>query len=207
MSILKTLRSCIAAAILLTLPVVAQAAPLKVVNVGAPASNCVYSTTCTITVNDSVGNIPLPGISGTARLQSRSFAGAAGAPAAGKFGFLYRVDLTQAIGNSTRPCVSTLKLDFGPLIKFSYVKDAPASDVYVITSGGIGTVGIASADKTGNIITFTFAKPVCAGSDSDKGETSYFFGLTGPAAPKAVTAQMQVVGGPLLDVPARVPTH
>jgi hypothetical protein len=103
--------------------------------------------------------------------------------------------------------VSTLKLDFGPLTKLAYVKGATPSDVYVITSGGLGSIGVASADKTGNVITFTFSKPVCAGASAGKGDTSYFFGLTGATAPKAVTAQMQVTGGALIQVPARVPMH
>ena len=77
----------------------------------------------------------------------------------------------------------------------------------MITSGGLGSIGVASADKTGNVITFTFSKPVCAGASAGKGDTSYFFGLTGATAPKAVTARMQVTGGALIQVPARVPMH
>jgi hypothetical protein len=207
MSILQNVRPTMAAAILVIMPSVAQAAVLTVVNVGAPAINCVFSTSCTITVNDTIGNIPLPGISGSARLQSRAFTGAAGAPAAGKFGHLYRVDLTQDVGVGKIPCVSALKLDFGPLTKLAYVKGAAPSGVYVITSGGLGSIGMASADKTGTVITFTFSKPVCAGASAGKGDTSYFFGLTAATAPKAITAQMQVTGGPFVNVPARVPMH
>jgi hypothetical protein len=62
---------------------VAGAAPLSVVKVAAPDINCVFETDCTIVVTDSIGNIPLPNITGTARLQSRTFTGQAGAPGAG----------------------------------------------------------------------------------------------------------------------------
>jgi hypothetical protein len=207
MNILQDSRPYLAAGILLTLSVNAQAAPLTVVNVGAPAINCVFDTTCKLTVNDTIGTIPLPGISGTARLQSRAFNGAAGAPAAGKHGHLYRVDLTNAVGVGNIPCVSVLKLNFGPVTKLAYVNGGAPGDVYVITSGGLGSIGIASADKVGNVITFTFSKPVCGGASAGKGDTSYFFGLTGATPPKAITAQMQVTGGPLISVPARVPAH
>ena len=207
MRILKNLRSVIVAAALMTLAGAARATPLKVVNVAAPAINCVFNTKCVIVVNDTIGAIPLPGISGTARLQSRAFTGAAGAPAATKYGLEYRVDLTQAVAAGSVPCVSNLKLDFGPITKLPYLPGGGVSEVYVVTSGGLGSIGIASADRVGNVTTLTFSKPVCAGSSAGKGETSFFFGLTAPEAPKVSTAQMQITGGALVNVPARVPNH
>jgi hypothetical protein len=210
MSILQNARPALAATMLLAIPALAQAAPLKVVNVGAPAVNCVYNTSCTIVVSDTIGAIPLPGITGSARLQSRTFtgaAGAAGAPAATKHGFEYRVDLTQAVGVGSIPCVSSLTFDFGPITKLPYIKGGPVADIYVVTSGGLGSVGIASADRVGNVTTIIFSKPICAGSRPAKGETNYFFGLTAPKVPKMTTAQMQITGGALVNVPARVPNH
>ena len=195
------------AAILMALPAAAQAAPLKVVEVGAPAINCVFDTNCKITVYDSIGAIPMPGISGAARLQSRSLVGAAGAPGAGKNVLQYRVDLTQAVGVGGTHCVSSFKLDFGAVAPLPYNNGAAPADVYVITSGGLGTIGLLAAEKTGNVITFLFAKPICAGTGASKGDTSYFFGLAAVGAPKAVTAQIQVTGGAFVNVPTRVPTH
>ena len=83
-STLKNARPCsvaviLIAMILITMSAVVQAAPLTVVEVGAPAINCVYNTTCQIVVNDTIGSIPVPGVSGTARLQSREFGCALGA--------------------------------------------------------------------------------------------------------------------------------
>ena len=45
---------------------------LTFANVAAPAFNCVFNTSCQVTVTDSVGNIPVPSVevSGTARLQA-----------------------------------------------------------------------------------------------------------------------------------------
>lgn len=198
----------VAAALVVTLTAApAAAAPLAVVTVAAPAINCVFNTSCKITVSDTVGTIPVPGISGTARLQSRTFLSGKGAPAAGKRGYMYRVDLTNAVGIVAIPCVSSLKLDFGPVTKLQYNGAGPPDDVFVVTAGGLGAIGLAAADKVGNVVTFTFSAPVCAGSSPGKGDTSYFFGLAAATAPKPVTAQAQVAGGPLVDVPARVPAH
>ena len=68
--------------------------------------------------------------------------------------------------------VARLKIAFGPVVKEPYPPGA-LKQVWVTTSGGLGSVGIAAATQTGNAITFTFgAGGVCPG------QTSYFFGLT-----------------------------
>jgi hypothetical protein len=199
-------RSTLAAAIFVALPAAALAAPLTIVDVGAPAVNCVFNTTCTITVNDTVGTIAVPGAVGTARLQSRTFVGAKGAPAAGKTGYEYRVDLTQSVAVGNVVCVTALKLNFGPVSKFHYKAGGPLADVFVITSGGLGTVGLASADLTANVITFNFKAPVCPGASAGKGDTSFFFGLAAVKPPKAVKAQVKVGAG-FVSVAARAPNH
>jgi hypothetical protein len=196
-------RSCLAAAILFALPAAAMAGPLVVVDVGAPAINCVFNTTCKVVVDDTVGNIAVPGAVGTARLQSRAFVGTAGAPANGS---MYRVDLTQAVAVGNVVCVTALKLDFGPISKFHYNTGGPLADVFVVTSGGLGNVALASADQVGNVITFNFSAPVCPGAAPGKGDTSFFFGLAAVKAPKTIMAQVQV-GSSLVNVAARAPNH
>lgn len=95
----------------------AQAAPLAIVNVGAPAINCVFSPTkipnasppaCMVTVSDSVGTFTPPGDSGEARLQSRTYPGTAPAPAAGDMAHVYRVDLASVKG--ARRQIASLRL-------------------------------------------------------------------------------------------------
>ena len=187
---------------------VAVAAPLTVVTVAAPDINCVFETDCTIVVTDSVGNIAVPDTTGIARLQSRTFLGKAGAPAAGKTGYEYRVDLTQASTPGDQACVSGLQVDFGPVTKLQYNKVGPTDDVFVVTKGGLGTIGLASADQTGNIITFTFSQPVCAADSSGPGKTTFFFGLASAQPPKAITAIVEAPGVfPGTDVKARGPNH
>jgi hypothetical protein len=173
--------------------------------VSAPAINCVFNPTCIIVVSDSTGNIPVPGTAGTAFLQSRTFTGAAGSPGAGKRGYEYRLDLRYAYGILDIPCVTALRLSFGPVSKLQYNGVGPLDEVYVVTGGGLGTVGLASATQVGNTITFTFQGPVCVGGNPGGGQSTYFFGLASTKAPKAITAQVKVLGGSWVNVAARAP--
>lgn len=186
----------------------AQAAPLTVVNVGAPAINCVFSPTkipnapppaCSVVVNDSIGTFTPAGDQGDARLQSRTYPGVAPAPAAGDMGYIYRVDLTGVKGLTAANCVTKLALDFGQVVKLPYGPSGK-SDVFVVTSGGLGSVDLASADQVGNTITFTFSQPVCPGA------TSYFFGLASKKVhPVAGTATVSFSLGGSATTADRVP--
>jgi hypothetical protein len=203
-----SLRKFYLGAMLCALTSAAGAAPLTVVKVAAPDINCVFETDCTIVVTDSVGNIALPNISGIARLQSRTFSGQAGAPGVGKTGYEYRVDLTQATALGDVACVTALDVDFGPVSKLQYNKVGPVDDVFVVTKGGLGTIGLASAEQNRNIITFTFSQPVCAADSSGPGQTTFFFGLASIHPPKAIVATIEAPGVfPDLDVKARAPNH
>jgi hypothetical protein len=186
----------------------AQAAPLSVVNVAAPGINCVFSPTkipnspppaCSVVVNDSIGTFTPPGDSGDARLQSRTYPGTAPAPAAGDMAYIYRVDLTAVQGATAANCVTTLALDFGPVVKMPYGPKGK-SDVFVVTVGGLGSVEVASADQVGKTATFTFSKPVCPGA------TSYFFGLASKKThPAAGTATVSFSLGGSATTADRVP--
>jgi hypothetical protein len=202
------LRVFYSSAILCSLTSMAGAAALSVVNVVAPDINCVFETDCTIVVTDSIGNIALPNITGIARLQSRTFAGQPGAPGAGKTGYEYRVDLTQATAMGDVACLTGLIVDFGPVAKLQYNKVGPVDDVFVVTKGGLGSIGLASADQNGNIITFTFSQPVCAADSSGPRKTTFFFGLASIHPPHAIVAHIEAPGVfPDLNVKARAPSH
>ena len=192
------------ASALVTLPAAAQ--PLTIANVGAPAINCVFSKPvggkCTVTVTDTIGTIAMPpGLSGVGRVQTRTFLGAAGTPGAGKTAYLYRVDMTGAVSAGEAPCVTDLEINFGPITKLPYKANATKYDVFVITSGGIGTVDLFNAEQTGNSVDLVFNQPVCAGPSPGTGLTSYFVGLASAGAPQSVTAN---VGWPgLLPIPVK----
>ncbi len=195
------------AAVCAAAPEIAGAAPLSVVEVTAPDINCVFNTTCKVTVTDSSGDISFGGMTGKGFLQSRTFPGAAGAPAEGKTGYEYRVDMTQATAIGDTACVTDPTVDFGPVTKLQYDKVGPLDDVYVVTKGGLGTIKLASAAQTGSVITFVFSQPVCAADPSSKGETSFFFGLASTGLPKAITATVGIPGLGQIKVDARSPAH
>ncbi len=181
------------------------ACPLKVVNVGAPAINCVFDPSCRITVTDSSAPIPIPA-EGTNFLQSRTFVGKPGSPANGLYGYEYRIDLRNAVGITYIPCISSMTIEFGPVVStLDYDGDGSSDQVFVITSGGLGSIGLASADKIGDEITFTFSSPVCAGGRPGEGQSTYFFGLVSTKPPRFVTAKVKETTGTVYNVQARAP--
>ncbi|HEX8708166.1 MAG TPA: hypothetical protein VF723_07995 [Pyrinomonadaceae bacterium] len=201
------MRKLLLAVVCALLATSARAVPLSVVNVSAPPINCIFDASCTVVVNDTTAPIELPGSSGEGFLQSRTLKGLPGSPAGGLFGYEYRVDLRQVAGITNIGCVTSVTLNFGPVVgTIDYNGDGRASDeVYVVTGGGLGSVGLASAERTGNSITFTFASPVCAGSSRGKGESSFFWGLVSTRPPRFINASLTQTSGPALTVEARAP--
>lgn len=192
------------ALLLLISPLIA-AAPLKVVNVSAPAINCVFNSACTFTVKDTSDNIVMS-TGGTGFLQSRTFKGAAGSPAAGLFGYEYRLDLRSAVGTRTISCIDWMTISFGPVVgTLNYDGDRKPDQVFVITNGGLGNIGIASAVQTGSNIKFKFTTPICESRAPGKGDSSFFWGLTSKTEAKFVTAMMHETSGATHVVKARSP--
>jgi hypothetical protein len=185
-------------------PIVVAAAPLRVVNVSAPAINCVFNTTCTITVNDTTDNIPMS-TGGTGILKSRTYIGAPGAPAPWANVYEYRIDLRNAVGATAISCIDWMKIDFGGVASLDFNGDSRPDQVFVVTGGGIGSIGIASAIQTGNNIRFNFTSPICEGGAPGRGDSSFFWGLVSKTAPKFVTATIHEAGGATHVVKARAP--
>jgi hypothetical protein len=188
-------------ALLLAAPaLVAQ--PLKVVNVAKPNVNCVFNPTCKVTVTDLTATIWSTGF-----LQSRYYQGAAGAPAAGRFVYEYRVDLRNVVGITAIPFITSVTIDIGPTLQFDFNGDGKLDDVFVTTKGGIGNVALSSAVRAGNKITFTFASPVAGGSAPGKGDSSFFFGVVSKYAKHNTTASApNNLGAPLM-LNAWAPNH
>jgi len=185
------------------------AAPLKVVNVTAPSINCVFTTAspCTIGVHDSSAEVPMSA-GGTGRLQSRTFVGKAESPAAGLFAYEYRLNLTDTVGAAKIACIDWMTISFGPAVNtLDYDGDQKPDQVFVVTSGGVGTIGLAAAVQTADTIRFKFSKPVCeGGAPGGKGDSSFFWGLVSKSPPKDVTAILHETGGATHVVKARSPT-
>ena len=192
----------------------AQSGKMVIVTVDAAALLCIYDTNCKASSTDSSVAFEMPDIIGTQprpRLHTRTILGAAGSPAAGKTGYLYRLDLTNVVGALDVSCATALKLDIGPTTKFEYFKNGANADVFVIDKGAAGTVGLSKAERIGSGVTFTFRKSICVGTGPKGGESSLFFGLTSDHPPKAANAQVLLTGGIMAKRPstatARAPTR
>ena len=142
----------------------------------------------------------------TGFLQSRTYKGAAGAPAAGLYAYEYRIDLRNALGVVAISCIDSMTINFGPMVgTLNYGGSAKPDQVFVVTGGGLGTIGLASAIRTGSRIKFNFTAPICEGGAPGKGNSSFFWGLVSTKPPKAVTATLHESGGVNHSVNARAP--
>lgn len=182
----------------------AEAAPLPIAEVTAPEINCVFDTDCSITVDDSTGVFTVGTTAGDAILQSRIWPrGEAGTPGAGLWSYLYRLDLTGAAGLTAQPCVTRLTLEFGPVERLDYDSDGELDSVFVVRTGGIGTVGPSAAEKNGGSLVFHFANAVCSGASVGAGDSSYFFGVASKSPPLAIAAIVRDSLGETRTVEAR----
>ena len=157
-------------------------------------------------VTDSTETLSI-GTQGPSFLQSRTFRGRPGSPAAGLYVYEYRIDLRRATGILHVPCLDSLSLDFGPIVRtLDLDGDGDRGDeVFVLTRGGLGSIGLASAEKSGSTITFRFSNSVCAGGRPGEGQSTFFFGLVSNSAPRQTTATILESTGRLSKVYARTP--
>ena len=171
-----------------------QAAALNIVNVSAPEINCLFDSSCTVTVTDTsdyVSVFPVASGSGQGFLQSRTFVGSPGTPAAGLYAYLYRLDLT-ALRLDTGygdPFVHTLTFNCGPIVNTLDLNgDGISGDqVMVITNGGLGTQPLTYATKKGNSVSFHLH----VGPGFTTGQSSYFFGFVSTQPPTNVLVQVE----------------
>ena len=184
-----------------------QPGALAMVNISTSTVHCLFHINCTGSFTDTASDIPLPsGVSGTGRIQTRTFTGAYGV-AAGKTAYEYRVDMSQAVSDGEVPCVIDLAVDTGPVTKLNYNSLGPLADVFVLGEGEASKIGLFGAIKTGNVTIFTFDRPVCAGTTAGTGQSSLSFGFASDHAPKAMTAK---VGWPAtlgIDAGSRAPAY
>ena len=78
----------------------------------------------------------------------------------------------------------------------------------MVTKGGLGTIGIKSAELDGTVITFEFSKPLCVPPAASDAATTFFFGLASTTTPTFVPASIYAFGTPpFYAVDARAPLH
>ena len=200
----KVMKNILLTLLIFVTPLAAKAAPLKIVNVAAPAINCVFSTSCSVRVKDTKEDVPLSK-GGEGVLRTRTFKGANGSPAEGLYAYQYRLDLTDAVG--TKPsCIDWISLSFGPVVStLDFGESTRPDQVFVITSGAVGSIGLTSAVETRGTIRFTFKSPVCSGTPAAKGASTYFWGLVSASDPENVNALLHETGGATHVVKTRSP--
>ncbi|HYK00642.1 MAG TPA: hypothetical protein VE974_02730 [Thermoanaerobaculia bacterium] len=180
--------SLVVLSLALSLPAMAY----TVVNTSAPSIHCVYNPSCTMSGTDLISTMANGG-----KIVSRYYQGQAGSPAAGKWVYRYRIDMTNAVGALSLPYVSLLSIpNWGTVLSYDYNFDTVATDeVFVVTSGGLGTVGLSNAGIIYGITFFNPVDNVYGGSSPGTGESSYFFGLISPYPPEMRNAVVHTESG------------
>jgi hypothetical protein len=195
MGIARRLGLCIVAAVTAVVLAAASAAAQSVTLFPAQLSAANIEALFGQAGSEELTAIPLPGITGNAVLQSRIIRAAPGSRAEGRFAYQYRVDLSNATTLVDLSCLTNLSVKFGPIEKLPYAPNS-LRDVYEIKQGvPPNQVGFSSAVQTGDQVTFTFERPVCAGDGSAPGATTFAFGLASRDGPdRAVGVLMDANG-------------
>lgn len=115
-------------------------------------------------------------------------------------GHEYRLDLRCAQTALNVPYASSVSLSTGPVLSYDYNFDSIATDqVFVVTAGGLGTIGLSSAGSAFNYTTFNFSAPLYpSGGGGCLGDSTYFWGYTSNYAPHVVTATIGTSGGNIM---------
>jgi hypothetical protein len=102
-------------------------------------------------------------------------------------------------------CVKTFSIPFGQVEAVDYSGSGTSNHVFVITTGGLGSIAPVVAVKTGNKIEFTFQQPFCNGGQPGKGGMTFFFGMSSKNSSRSVTATLTRDVGPDLNLKAVAP--
>ena len=177
----------------LTVPARAQPVPLVPAQLSEANIDALFGQPTPVPAETTT--IPLPGINGNAVLHSRVIRAASGSRAEGRFAYEYRVDLSDATTFVDISCVTNLSVKFGPIEKLPYAPNS-LRDVYEIKQDvPSNQVGFSNAVKTGDLVTFTFERPVCAADGRSPGDTTFAFGLASRDAPdRGVNVQIDAIG-------------
>jgi hypothetical protein len=166
----------------------AAAQPLTIATVSAPEVQCLFSPKCKVAVEDLSAPVAVSGF-----LQSRNYKAGGGL-----YVYEYRIDLRDAAGTSG---FVTLTIELGPTAKLDFNGDGSRRDVFVTTKGNLGNVGLLSAVRAGNNVTFTFQRPV------GRGDSSFFFGVVSRYPRKNVLASAAGAAGTPQRLEAWAPNY
>lgn len=191
---------------ILPLPAVAQSIPI--VEVAAPAINCLSHPECRITVSDSVGVLGEGPRSEFGFLQSRSAASAGGTPASGHTMMQYRLNLLGAEARRGGPCVLRVEIPGAPPTTPLDLdgNGQPERALFAVTRGALGTVVPSAARHENGVTTVEFADGVCPPGSSDAaadGQSSAFFGWFVRGDPEPGVSRIVLSDDTFIDVASR----
>jgi hypothetical protein len=126
----------------------------------APASlttECLFSQTCSVTVEDTAAPFSVTGNDGTGSLVTRTYVGESGTTAAGLTAYLFQLDLSGMSG--TNP-VRRIVFNFGPLVTSLDFDNNGSNDEAFVNArlGDTGTVSPAAATAIGNELVIDFGE-------------------------------------------------
>ena len=106
---MKKIKPIVMSTVLTLMTAAASAASPSPAQVDAAAILCAFNTNCTPLVEDSSSPFTLPGTAGTGLLHTRVIAGESNSPAAGLFGYEYRIDLSGVtLDPAVPPCFTNV---------------------------------------------------------------------------------------------------
>ena len=167
-------------------PVGAGAMPVRTAETSAADLGCMFAEDCSVAADTSAGGFRLGTTSGDALLETRVLAtGDEGTVGAGLRAFLYRLNLSEARGLTTQPCVTRLSFESGPIARLDYDADGTSDGAFVLSLDGTGSVGPGAVEYLGDTLVVHFAKGVCAG------DSSYEFGFASWGTSREVIATVR----------------
>ena len=186
-------------------PLMVEAKPLKIVSVNEDKINCLFNLSCTVTPTDTSEEIHLT-TGGTGLLRVRTFSGAPGSPTEGLFVYEYRIDMSNALAESAISCIDLMNFNFGPVVSnLDLNGDTQLDQLFVVTSGAGGAIGIAEAAQSGSILQLKFTGPICAGMRAGRGDSTFFWGMISRTPPRSMTASLRESTGAMHKIKLQVP--
>ena len=177
-----------------------QAQSLKLLNVNDPGIYCRFSPDCHVAPVETSSSFTPTNLAAACVLQSRSFAGN-GMDAAGTYGYEYRIVLNNAGAQGDNfLTVDSLTLHFDSPQSFAFGGHA-SNQVWVVATGGPGSLAPGSASLSGTNIVVKFSPPIILVTKTNQSAGTYYFGMISTGQPRVTTAVVTGLAQTLPDAP------
>jgi hypothetical protein len=164
-----------------------HAQSLQLLNANYPGILCRFSPDCHVTPTSDSSSFDITNFAATCVLESRSFLGN-GMDAHGVYGYEYRVILNNHGERGTNYLtVDSLTLNFDSLQSFAFGQHA-SNQVWIVTSGGPGSVAPGAAEMTESNVVVQFNPPLVLATLTNNSVSTYFFGMASKNRPQVTTA-------------------